>query len=81
MEQPQINIEFRTTWIMPLFNLFCWIESKRLLKLLDNAIFARIYVNGKLSKELRFGIVGKNQITIRGDFPGGSIKNISDMKL
>lgn len=81
MAQSQISFEFRTTWIMLFFNLFCWMESIWLMKLLDNAIFARIYVNGKLSKELRFGIVNKNQINIRGDFPGGEINKVSDIKL
>lgn len=53
MKQPQIHIELRTTWVMLLMSFFAWIKSKRLLKLLDNAIFARMYVNGELSEELR----------------------------
>lgn len=56
MAQVEINIEFRTTWIMLVFRLFCWMENIWLLKMLNNAIIARIYVNGKLSQELRLEI-------------------------
>lgn len=55
-QQTHINIEFRTTWIMLVFKVFVWMRSPRLLKLLDNAIFARMYVDGKFKDELRFEI-------------------------
>ena len=80
-QQARINIELRTTWIMLVFKLFAWMRSPRLLKLLDNAIFARMYVDGKLKNELRFDIANENQINIRTDSPGGEIEKISDINL
>ena len=56
MAQAEITFEFRTTWIMLPFKLFAWLQSKPLLRLLDNAIFARIYVNGELKQEIRLPI-------------------------
>lgn len=78
---PQINIQLRTTWIMLAFRFFSWLESSRLLRVLDNCIFARIYVDGEFKNELRFNISDKNHINIRGDFPGGKIKEGSDINL
>ena len=80
-QQAQINIELRTTWIMLAFRFFAWLESPRLLTLLDNCIFARMYVDGKASGEMRFNITNKYQISIRIDSPGGEVENISDIKL
>lgn len=79
-QKAQINIELRTTWIMLAFKLFVWLESPQLLRLLDNCIFARMYIDGEFKNELRFEIPNGNKINIRGDFPGGKIKNISDIK-
>ncbi len=53
MAQSEITFEFRTTWVILAVRLFAWMESKTLLKLLDNAIYARLYCNGKLKNELR----------------------------
>ncbi|KKN24455.1 hypothetical protein LCGC14_0894800 [marine sediment metagenome] len=56
MAQSEVNIEMRTTWILLIIKLCNLLKSKRLFKMLNNAIFARIYVNGKLSRELRLHI-------------------------
>jgi len=56
--QPEINIEFRTTWVLLIIKLFCMFPNKWLLKLLNKAIIYRIYVNGKLSQEVSIEIEG-----------------------
>lgn len=83
MAKAKISIELRTTWVVLAFRFFAWLESPRLLMLLDNCIFARMYVNGKFKKELRFEIINENKINIniRTDFPSGETENASDIKL
>ena len=54
MAQSEISIQLTTvTWVWLAIQLFCWLKSKRLLKMLNNAIYARTYINGKLSHEYR----------------------------
>ena len=77
---PKIHIEIRTTWVFLAMRLFTWLKIIRLLRMLDNAIIARVYCDGKISSEMRFNITN-NQIDIRIDSCGGEVKNGSDIKL
>lgn len=79
-QQEQVFIEFRTTWVFLAFKSFCWLRVMGLIKILDNAIIARIYVNGKMSQEIRFNFT-KKQMDIRVDSPGGKINDVSDLNL
>ena len=79
-QEVQINIELRTTWVLLAIRLFSWLRMIRLIRLLNNAIVARTYINGKISSEMRFNITN-NQIDIRIDSCGGEVKNGSDIKL
>jgi len=79
-QQEQVFIEFRTTWVLLAFKLFCWLRVMRLIQLLDNAIIARIYINGKMSQEMRYNFT-KKQMDIRVDSPGGEVNDSSDLKL
>ena len=78
--EKQIFIEFRTTWVFLAFQLSCQLRVMRLMKILDNAIIARIYVNGNMLQEMRYNFT-KKQMDIRVDCPGGEIKTFTDLKL
>ena len=54
--QPQVNVKMKITWVFLVMRLCCWLKSGWALKLLDGAVLSRIYVNGKLSSEIRLDI-------------------------
>ena len=54
----EINIEMRTTWVLLIVPLICWLRKKWLLRLLNGMIIARVYQNNKLTSEIRFDIQG-----------------------
>jgi len=49
-------IETRITWVVLAVRLCCWLKSKWLLNPLNGALLGRVYVNGKLSREIRLDI-------------------------
>jgi len=52
----EVIVETRVTWVVLAVRLSCWLKSKWLLNPLNGAILGRVYVNGKLSKEIRLDI-------------------------
>jgi len=80
-QQEQTFIEFRTTWVFLALKLFCWLKIMRLIKILDNAIIARIYIDGKSSQKIKLNITDKNQVNIRINSIGGQIKFSQEIKL
>lgn len=56
MKTVKVHIRLKTTWVLNMLRLFCWLKIKSLIMKLDGLVIYRIYANGKLRKEIALNL-------------------------